>query len=205
MLFIGSNTTIFVDNIYLSTVTTLPVNLSEFKAVKNGKTAVLSWKTLSELNNKGFGVERSADGNNFSQIQFVNGNGSTTAASQYSTTDNSPLSGANYYRLKQVDNDGKQTYSSTVSVNFSSINAVGFSFYPNPVKAKIVVGIQSITSNKASISLINADGKTVRSMVLTNQNANTNVQFDVANIARGNYFLVLKDGASIKTNKVVVN
>ena len=205
MLFVGSNTIIFVENVFLSTVTTLPVNLSEFKVVKNGNTSVLSWKTLSELNNKGFGVERSADGINFNQIQFVNGNGSTTAASQYNTIDNSPLNGTNYYRLRQVDNDGKQTYSSTVSVNFSTSNTLGFSFYPNPVKAKIVVTLQSISSINASISLINADGKTVSTMILNNQNANSNVQFDVANIARGNYFLVLKDGASIKTSKVVVN
>ena len=205
MLFVGSNTTIFIDNVYLSTVTTLPVTLSSFTATKNGNATVLSWKTLSELNNKGFGVERSADGINFSQIQFVNGNGSTSAASQYNTTDNSPLNGTNYYRLRQVDNDGKQTYSSTVSVNFSTTDKVGFSFYPNPVKTKIVVALQTIGTVNASISLVNADGRTIKTMVLTNQNSNSNVQFDVANIARGNYFLVLKDGASTKTSKVVVN
>lgn len=206
LLFIGNSTIILLENVYFSTtVTILPVNLSEFKAVKNGNSAVLTWKTLSELNNKGFGVERSADGISFNQIQFVNGNGSTTAASQYSTTDNSPLNGTNYYRLRQVDNDGKQTYSATVSVNFSTSNTVGFSFYPNPVKTKIVVTLQSISSTNASISLINADGKTVRTIVLNNQNANSNVQFDVENIARGNYFLVLKDGATMKTSKVLVN
>lgn len=205
LLFTGSNTTIFVENVYFSKLTTLPVNLSEFVAAKKASTVVLSWKTLSEINNKGFAVERSNDATNWNQLQFITGNGSTTTTNQYSLTDNSPLSGVNYYRLKQIDNDGKQAYSSIVSVNFSNTDALGFSFYPNPVNNKVVVALQTIQANTASLSLVNTDGKIVKTVVLTNQNSNTTVQIDITNLARGNYFLVLKDGTAIKTSKVLIN
>lgn len=201
LLFIGSSATVYFDNVYLSAVTTLPVALAEFTAVKAGNTAQLSWRTLSELNNKGFAVERSADGVAWSQIQFVN----ATGAGSYSTLDKTPLSGVNYYRLKQVDNDGKQAYSATVLVNFAGNDAVAFSFYPNPVKAKITVALQTIQSSKASLSLVNVDGKTLKTILLTSQQSNTNIQISVSDIAKGNYFLVLKDGGTVKSSKVLVD
>lgn len=201
LLFVGSSATVYFDNVYLSSVTTLPVTLAEFKAVKAGNTAQLSWRTLSELNNKGFAVERSADGAAWAQIQFVN----ATGAGNYSTIDKTPLSGVNYYRLKQVDNDGKQAYSATALVNFAGNDAVAFSFYPNPVKAKITVALQTIQSSKASLSLVNVDGKTLKTIPLTSQQSNSNIQISVSDIAKGNYFLVLKDGSTVKTSKVLVD
>lgn len=201
LLFIGSNTTIFLQNIYFSTVTTLPVALAEFKAVKAGNTTQLNWRTLSELNNKGFAVERSADGAAWAQIQFVN----ATGAGNYTAVDKNPLSGVNYYRLKQVDNDGKQAYSTTAYVNFAGNDAIAFSFYPNPAKAKITVALQNIQSSKASVSLVNVAGKIVKTIALTSQQSNTNIQISISDIAKGNYFLVLKDGSTVKSSKVLVD
>lgn len=201
MLFVGSNTTFYFDNLYLSAVTTLPVNLTEFKAVKVGTSAQLSWKTLSEINNKGFAVERSADGITWAQIQFVNAAG----AGAYNAVDNHPLSGVNYYRLKQVDNDGKQAYSATASVNFATNDAIGFAFYPNPVKSKITVALQTIQSANASLSLVNVDGKTVKTVALTNSQSNSTIQISVSDIAKGNYYLVLKDGSTVKSSKILVD
>jgi hypothetical protein len=201
LLFIGSNATVYFDNVYLSAVTPLPVTLAEFNAVKVGNTAQLNWRTLSEVNNKGFAVERSADGAAWAQIQFVNAIG----AGNYTTIDKSPLSGVNYYRLKQVDNDGKQAYSSTALVNFAGNNAVAFSFYPNPVKAKITVALQTIQSSKASVSLVNVNGRIIKTIPLTSLQSNSNIQISVSDIAKGNYFLVLKDGSTVKSSKVLVN
>lgn len=202
LLFIGSNATVYFDNLYLSAGNPLPVALADFKAVKAGNAAQISWRTLSELNNKGFAVERSTNGIAWAQIQFVN----ATGAGNYSTLDKTPLSGVNYYRLKQVDNDGKQAYSATVSLNFANSDAVvGFAFYPNPAKTQINVALQSIQSTNASLSLVNVDGKTVKTIVLTSTQANSNIQISVSDIAKGNYFLVLKDGSTVKSSKVLVD
>ena len=202
----GGSATLYVENVYFSTsATVLPVNLAEFKASKAGTAAQLSWKTLLEVNNKGFGVERSADAINWNQIQFVSASASGSTGASYSATDNSPLNGVNYYRLKQLDNDGKIAYSSTASVNFAGTDAVAFSFYPNPAITIINVTLQTVQSSNATLNLVNVDGKTVKTIALTNQSSNSNVQINVADIAKGNYFLVLKDGTTIKTSKVLVN
>ena len=202
----GGSATLYVENVYFSqSVTTLPVNLAAFNVVKAGSTAQLSWKTLSEINNKGFAVERSADGITWNQLQFVNASTSGSNGASYSATDNSPLSGVNYYRLKQVDNDGKFTYSSTASVNFGSTDVVGFSFYPNPAKSQINVALQTVQSSNASLSIVNVDGKTVKTIALTSQQSNSNIQISVSDIAKGNYFLVLKDGSTVKSSKILVD
>lgn len=209
MLFVGSNTTLYVDNIYLSSVptslVTLPVTLADFKAAKRGNTTALSWKTLSETNSKGFSVERSGNGINWGAIQFVNGNTASTTNKEYAATDNNPLSGVNYYRLNQVDMDGKQSYSSTVSVNFSAAGSRGFSFYPNPAKNKLVVSLESITGNTASLQLLNAEGKAVKTVSLNKGNANSNVILNIENLNKGVYILLFRDSETTKSSKVVID
>ena len=205
--FVGtpSGTKVYLDNIYFWKGSPLPVILSDFTASKRGSSSVLNWKTSSELNNKGFAVERSANGADWTQLQFVNSNGNSNTTKQYSTVDNSPLQGTNYYRLKQVDIDGKQTYSSTVTVKFSGTGVVGFSFYPNPAKNKITVSLETIGNKTASLQLVNTDGKAVRNMVLNKQLSNTNVLMDISNVAKGVYILILRDGDFVKTNKVIID
>lgn len=203
MLFIGSGTTFYVDNIYFS-MSALPVSISNFSAVKNGNTVNINWSTSSEINNKGFGIERSKDGINFTQIQFVNANGNSTVNKNYTAIDKSPVKGMNYYRLLQVDNDGKQSYSSVASVKFATNDGMGISFYPNPVKSKLTVQLDNISTNAASLTLVNIEGKVVKSTLLNQQNTNTIVSFDVASISRGVYYLVFKDGQNTKSSKVIV-
>ncbi|MFP5040654.1 T9SS type A sorting domain-containing protein [Parasediminibacterium sp. JCM 36343] len=201
MSFTGNaGSTVYVDNVYFWSTITLPVHIAGFKAVKQGTVAAISWKTLSENNNKGFDVERSINGNNWAAIQFVGAKG---VANQYAVTDNAPLNGINYYRLKQIDIDGKSTYSTTVAVDFSA-NALGFSFYPNPVKNRLTVSLQTINSKQASIDLVSINGKKVKSINISNTDSNSNIAIDCSNVATGTYFLVLRDGSTVKTTKVVV-
>jgi hypothetical protein len=209
MLFVGSATTIYVDNIYLSSIPTtfnpLPVTLSDFKAAKRGNTTSLSWKTLSETNSKGFSLERSGNGINWAPLQFINESGTTTATKQYTTVDNSPLKGINYYRLNQIDIDGKQSYSGIVSVNFSAPGTTGFTFYPNPAKNNLVVSLETISGNTAGLQLVNADGKIVKSITLNKQSSNTNIVLDIAHLNKGVYILLLRDRETVKTSRVVIN
>ena len=102
------------------TLITLPVNLSAFTAVKDGKQVRLQWETSQEQNSKEFIIERSFDGSNFSSIGTIAAAGASTSARSYSFNDNNPQAGNNFYRLKQTDIDGKFMYSATRSVNFTS-------------------------------------------------------------------------------------
>ncbi|HKO79629.1 MAG TPA: hypothetical protein VJU78_04500, partial [Chitinophagaceae bacterium] len=110
----------------------LPVQLISFKAIQQEDKINLEWSTASENNNHHFTVERSVDGTTaWNVIDSVAGSGKTNSLRYYRATDNKPLP-VNYYRLKQTDNDGHETFSSIVSVRVNEANP-GLRMYPNPV------------------------------------------------------------------------
>ncbi|WP_375444284.1 T9SS type A sorting domain-containing protein [uncultured Fibrella sp.] len=98
-----------------------PVTLVSFKAQKENTTVALTWTTALEQNNSHFDVERSRDLINWQRVTTVEGSGTTTEQRTYTAHDQSPLRGTSYYRLKQVDSDGKTTafrpQSVTIDVN----------------------------------------------------------------------------------------
>ena len=168
----------------------LPVTLTAFTAVKQGSTSLLNWNTSSEVNNAGFDIERSADGRNFSKIGIVyskaaNGNSSEKLA--YSYVDAAPLSGTNYYRLRQVDLDGKSEYSKIEQVIFGSGSAV--KVYPNP--ATSMVKVEAPEGSK--IAVYNMVGQ--RMNVAANGNGNLTT-LDVSALSAGNYTIQVLDNTS---------
>lgn len=116
--------------------TVLSVDLNDFISVNRNNNIQLLWKTASESNNKGFQIERSANGKDFEEIGFVKGNGNTKTLTSYSFIDKSPLK-LNYYRLRQMDFDGKQTLSKVVNNTFNGNNK--FKITPNPVKDNLTI------------------------------------------------------------------
>jgi hypothetical protein len=116
----GDNTRIFIDDIRVSntwsTSVTLPVALLSFSAGKTTAGVQLRWTTAHERNNAYFAVLRSANGRDFEQVARIAGTGTTGAEQQYVYTDKVPLKGTAYYRLKQVDKDGKEKLYQVVTV-----------------------------------------------------------------------------------------
>src|SRR5690606_38931336 len=117
------------------TSTPLPVTWHYFNGYYADGSAYLEWRTASEINNSGFEVERSNDGVNFTKIGWVEGNGSTTVEQAYLFTDENPLPGWNYYRLKQIDYDEKFEYSRLIPVFVDDLPQV--EIYPNPLRDHI--------------------------------------------------------------------
>ena len=95
----------------------LPVNMADFTGKKQGSKNILRWTTAGEFNNDRFIVERSNNGKCFNAIGTVYGAGNSSKSREYSFIDYNPLKKINYYRLKQVDFDGSDHYSSTIAVN----------------------------------------------------------------------------------------
>ena len=93
----------------------LPVTLVSFEGKSANNQTKLAWKTTSETTNKGFEIERSADARTFEKIGFVDGNGDTRETKVYHFIDLSPFA-TTYYRLKQLDYDGKSEYSKVIAV-----------------------------------------------------------------------------------------
>ncbi len=113
----------------------LPVTLASFTGEKSGEQTKLTWKTTSETNNKGFEIERSADARTFEKIGFVDGSGDSKENQFYHFTDLNPLA-AGYYRLKQLDYDGKFEYSKVIVVKAGK---GVIKMYPNPAQTELTV------------------------------------------------------------------
>lgn len=138
----------------------LPVGLSGFTATRQSSTALLAWATASETNNKGFDIERSADGIVWSPIGFVNSKAAYGNSNQkllYSYIDKAPLTGTNYYRLQQTDIDGKHAYSMVRQLFFDNGNIINI--HPNP--AKDYVTIDGLAGDE-SIRIYDATGRVVK-------------------------------------------
>ena len=112
------------------TLRTLPVTWLSVSAKLVSKEVQVLWKVANEVNVSNYIVQRSTDGISFTDIAVINANAATSIEKQYSAIDRLPQMGINYYRIRQVDNDGKFTYSQTVLVNVTETGAM--IVWPNP-------------------------------------------------------------------------
>jgi roadblock/LC7 domain-containing protein len=177
----STSPTIWLDNIYFYN-TAVPVELVNFTATKDKNKAVLSWKVASEINNKGFEIERSTNVSTWKTIDFVKGKGTTTETTVYSATDATPSVGINYYRLKQVDFDGKFEYSPVQSVNFDGANKGTVKIFPNPTADVLTVDLGETLATPTTYSIVNVMGQVVKTGTLTPQIA-------VSELGKGVYWL----------------
>ncbi len=147
----------------------LPVKLLYFRAKEQDKTVLTEWATAEEMNNDYFTVERSTDGQSFQAVGTVRGAGNHHGHQQYSYTDESPLAGTAYYRLKQTDYDGKFEYSAivTVSLAFQSQqqqNTITLHApSPNPFQQDFSVAFELATDGMVEVRLMNLRGNIVAS------------------------------------------
>jgi hypothetical protein len=98
----------------------LPIELIEFKSKVLNTDIVLNWVTAAEENNSHFEIEQGFDGITFNSIGKVLGNGTSSRQNYYQFVDNDPISGTNYYRLKQIDFDGRFDYSKILSIQINN-------------------------------------------------------------------------------------
>jgi hypothetical protein len=134
----------------------LPVKLTAFNAVLDNKKVNCTWETASEINNSYFTIERSTDGSHFESIGRVKGKGNTNTNTRYGFTDNNPLAGISYYRLKQTDFDNTYTYSTIQRVGSLEKGSSNISLYyenNNPI-----VKVNAEVASNAIIELISLAG-----------------------------------------------
>ncbi len=153
-----------------------PVTLISFTATKQKEGSVaVSWTTTDELNNDHFIIERSSDGRLFTAIAAVKANNNTASIKQYSFIDKSPVKGNNYYRLTQVDKNGRSTAFGVRMVNFGNKN-ITLILYPNPLKGThvfIKTGEPSLKTMR--VQIISVTGSIILSGSYTQQGDFLNV------------------------------
>lgn len=156
----------------------LPVQLSAFTATADGAAAVqLAWATASELQNDHFAVERSTDALTYTTLGTVGGAGTSTAAHSYGFRDTRLPAGAGllYYRLRQVDTNGRATYSPVRSVLLAGASpAPQLQAYPNPARTAVAVRVLGPRPT-APLQLLDALGRLVRSQPLAAAGADTSL------------------------------
>jgi hypothetical protein len=187
----------------------VPVELTSFSASVTNNAVNLKWITATELNNRGFYIERSnlKNSNEWETVSFVNGAGSTTETKQYSFSDRTPLQGLSYYRLKQVDYDGSFTYSSIIEVNNNAVvdNFILAQNYPNPFNPSTKISWQSQLDAQTSLKIYDLLGNEVVTLLDEYKPAgNYDVSFDAASLSSGVYYYSIKVGSLVQTKKMIL-
>ena len=193
-----------LDNISINAIT-LPISLKSFTATPLNRTAaLLSFATALEQNNDYFSIERSADGLRFNEIGRVQGAGNSLETREYSYTDNTPLRGINYYRLKQTDYDGKFTFSPVVSLNFDGIDrGNGVRLSPQPVKDQLTVTLEQAFQQDARWELFDLSGRLLQAGTLSAEANNFSIQ--AATLTDGAYVLRITGDQQVITRKFEKN
>ncbi|MCP4441176.1 MAG: T9SS type A sorting domain-containing protein [Aureispira sp.] len=137
----------------------LPVELDKLDANCVDGEMKLKWNTTTETNNDYFSVERSLDAINFEPIAQIKGHKNTAANNHYEYTDEHPIQGTSYYRLKQTNLDGTFSYSEIVTESCQRIGGQGINVFPNPFKESFVLNLWSTPDAPIHINLSDYTGK----------------------------------------------
>jgi hypothetical protein len=185
----------------------LPVTLVNFKGEQAGEINKLSWSTSTEVNNKGFELERSADGRTYTTITFIATkaeNGNSTSLLDYAFNDRS-VAGKTYYRLKQVDKDGRYNYSNVVVLNRKVSEVVLSAVYPNPTTKELNLKITSPKAEQLTIIVTDLTGKVVMRRSASVVTGDNQEQLNVSELAAGSYFIkaVCANGCETGVQKFV--
>ncbi|MFZ4621661.1 MAG: beta strand repeat-containing protein, partial [Bacteroidota bacterium] len=175
----------------------LPVELVSFTATASGRGVELAWKTATEVNNAGFEVEKNVNGS-WSKLGFVEGNGTSNAPKSYSYTDAS-AKGTVSYRLKQIDRDGKFTYSNVVNASVK-VTAADYQLsqnFPNPFNPNTSISFAMKNAEHVNVSVYNALGQVVATLFNDVANADQlyTLNFDGRNLSSGTYFYSLRSAS----------
>jgi GH18 family chitinase len=177
-----------------------PVELVSFNGYREGSNVRLRWNTASEVNNKNFVIERSADGNVFIPIGSVDAlaNASSGSFREYTFLDEAPLQATGFYRLAQYDLDGTQTYTQIISVDYES-SAI-YAVSPNPFENEISILVNKAGLGTVHLTVVNVHGIAVEQGTLEE---GENLVSIGSGLSSGIYFLHIQDANAIQTFKII--
>jgi hypothetical protein len=184
----------------------IPVELTSFTANVTSGSVTLNWTTSTETNNSGFTVERRNESENYIQLGFVKGNGSTTEISSYTFTDNSISAGKYIYRLKQSDYDGSYTYSKEIEVDVTIPSVFSLEQnYPNPFNPATVIKFAIPEDQFVSLTVYNSLGEKVGMLVSETMKAGRyEVSFNASRLSSGVYFYRIEAGNFVSVKKMMI-
>lgn len=182
----------------------LPVRLLDFTGKLRFNSAVLDWATSFEQNSKEFVIERSYDGLNFVPAGTIEAAGNSTITKRYTFTDKSIAQENNYYRLKQVDLDGRFEYSKVILLRNPSSGKYPFRVLSNPVQQTLDMQFGDLPRGKVQIGLFDLSGKQLVNWQSENL-SQSRVRIDLAPyaLARGVYIVKARTSTETFTEKII--
>ncbi|MET0464949.1 MAG: T9SS type A sorting domain-containing protein [Chitinophagaceae bacterium] len=193
----GYSYTINANNIIVTKNIGLPVSWGEFNGFDESDRVRLVWSTIQEINASHFVVEFSADGTNFQSVANVSASGNTNTEKKYSYVHTTPsLTNVNFYRLRQVDIDGKFSYSRTITVKLKAAGRPTVKATPNPVRNSLQI---IATQPNFKMILTDLNGKTLKTL----QVAQGSQYLDVNELPTGTYYLLFSDGQNSFSQKII--
>jgi hypothetical protein len=182
----SSNTQSSGNRFYIvsSNSSSLPVSYASLTAVAVNNESHINWSTASETNTSHFEIERSTNGIDFIKIGHVDAANNSTQIVQYAFIDANPEL-ENYYRLKQMDLDGKFEYSAIVRVSFKN-KANNYAIWPSPVSD--LVQINNLTDDEVTYQINNVMGQPVKNGSISA----THNSIDIQQLETGVYFISLQ-------------
>jgi poly(3-hydroxybutyrate) depolymerase len=178
--------------------TVLPITLASFTATlsQDASQVLINWATTMEMNNKYFILQRAGDGNQFTGLDTIPSTGQP-GGDRYTYTDRSPLAGNDFYRLSQVDLDGKATFSAVLKVNATRQGRLGLQLSPNPGSGMVYLELVHPEQGSLQVSLTDVQGKLLRHWVFQKRGLIWDQSLDLGNLAAGSYFLQVR-GTTIR-------
>jgi hypothetical protein len=176
----------------------LPLDFLQFGARRKDVGVVADWTTENENNTSHFDIERSNNGIAFTKIGEVTARNSV-GRHNYFFQDAQPFKGLNYYRLKQVDQNGSFKYSTIAKVFFGDAGMNNLKLFPQPVQSSLNV-VFGGSGNNVFVQVYDATGK----LVLNEQKQNvTTFTLETSSLAKGNYWIVVSDGITQQKGQFV--
>lgn len=187
-----------------TTQSPIPVELASFDATYQNEDdrVALNWATASEENNAKFIIERSKDGRHFEMIGQTPGQGTTIDRTQYTEFDREPLSGTNYYRLKQVDYDGSYEFSAVVAVQIEE-GLTGLTAAPNPFREQVQLSVNAEQQETAQLTVLDQVGRVVTQRQVELNRGNNQVELNLSGYDSGWYIVKVQDGQNSTVMKLM--
>ena len=185
----------------------LPVEMRFFKGEIRQKKALLLWATATESNNRGFEIEKSTDGINFFKIGWVDGQGNSMRPVDYSFEDKT-IQGNQicYYRLKQVDFDGRFDYTKIISLVLDKGGLTLHGFAPNPVATGFTyLKFDALTEGDVQVTLFDASGKIAKEITSAYIAGSNGIRLDLAGLPGGTYYAKVQAGAFVGYKPLAVH
>lgn len=180
------------------TTTILPIELSQFTVTCLPTQIKIEWETLSEVNSDYFEIEKSNDGINFMKIGTINASQNSSELKTYTWNDNIERE-LSYYRLKQVDLNGKISYSEIISSNCT--REENFKIYPNPFNNQININIET-TISPFEVCIKDDLGRVIFKQTIENNSNHFTIELDDS-IESGIYYIVLHNSSFYLMEKII--